>query len=121
VEITTPDGRSTADTAAVAFVDNQISTLHITGSPASFEQHNADKLIAQGHADNIDYNLAQRTVRLSNNAWVSYGQNECRAVTLVYNISLQRVSASREDQQGERINCTIAPSAVTNLKPATTP
>lgn len=117
VEIATPNGSSTADTATVSFVDNQISTLHVTGSPATFEQHAADKVVAQGHADNIDYDLKQHTVRLTNNAWVSYGQNECRAVALVYNIILQRVSANRADQQGERIICTIAPAAGTENKP----
>jgi len=111
VEITTPDGSSSADTASVSFVDNQISTLHVTGNPATFEQHTADKAVAQGHADNIDYDLAQHTVRLNNNAWVSYGQNECRAVSLMYNIIQQRVSANREEQHGERINCTITPPA----------
>ena len=111
VVIATPDGSSTADAASVSFVDNQIRTLHITGTPATFEQHNGDKLVAQGHADNIDYDLAQHTVRLINHAWVSYGQNECRAVALVYNITLQRVSAPREEQQGERVNCTISPAA----------
>jgi lipopolysaccharide transport protein LptA len=116
VEITTPDGSSKADTASVSFVDNQISTLHITGNPATFEQHDADKIIAQGRADNIDYDLQQHTVRLMNNAWVSYGQNECRAVVLVYNITLQRVSANRADQQGERINCTITPASSTGTK-----
>ncbi|HVY22982.1 MAG TPA: lipopolysaccharide transport periplasmic protein LptA [Steroidobacteraceae bacterium] len=116
VEITTPDGSSKADTASVSFVGNQISTLHITGNPATFEQHDGDKIIAQGHADNIDYDLQQHTVRLMNNAWVSYGQNECRAVVLVYNITLQRVSANRADQQGERINCTITPASNTETK-----
>jgi lipopolysaccharide transport protein LptA len=115
VEIATPDGSSTADSASVSFVDNQISTLHITGNPATFEQHSADKLVAQGRADKIDYDLAQHTVRLNNHAWVSYGQNECRAVALVYNISLQRVSAPREEQQGERVNCTINPTAASTL------
>jgi len=116
VEITTPDGSSTADAAVISFIDNQISTLHIAGSPATFEQHGVDKVVAQGHADNIDYDLAHHTVRLSNHAWISYGQNECRAVSLVYNITRQLISAPPEEQQGERINCTIAPSAA-NSKP----
>ena len=116
VEITTPNGSSTADTATVSFVDNQISQLHIVGNPATFEQHSEGKVIAQGHADNIDYDLKQNTVRLINNAWVSYGQNECRATALMYNITLQRVSANRDEQQGERVNCTITPATATNTK-----
>jgi lipopolysaccharide transport protein LptA len=119
VQINTPNGSSSAETAIVTFSGNQINTLHVTGSPATFEQHMGDKTVAQGHAENIDYDLSQRTVRLTNQAWVSYGQNECRAVSLVYNIALQRVSANREEQQGQRINCTISPatSTATPLSP----
>jgi len=118
VQINTPNGSSTAETATVTFADNQISTLHITGNPATFEQHMENKTVAQGHAENIDYDLSQHTVRLSNNAWVSYGQNECRAVSLIYNITLQRVSANREEQQGQRVNCTISPPVSnTNSQP----
>jgi len=119
VQINTPNGSSSAETAIVTFSGNQINTLHVTRSPATFEQHMGDKTVAQGHAENIDYDLSQRTVRLTNQAWVSYGQNECRAVSLVYNIALQRVSANREEQQGQRINCTISPatSTATPLSP----
>ena len=124
VVITTPDGRSTADSATVSFVENQISTLHITGNPATFAQHDAKgQIIAQGHAGIIDYDLAQHTVRLSDDAWISYGQNECRAAALVYNINAQRVSANREEQHGQRINCTISPNsnAISNAGNKTTP
>ncbi len=117
VEITTPEGHSSADIAIVSFSNNQISTLHLAGEPATFEQRDAAKqIVAQGHANAIDYDLAQHTVRLSNNAWVSYGQNECHAVALVYNIAQQRVFANREEQHGERINCTISPAINTKSK-----
>jgi len=119
VQITTPDGSSTAETATVSFANNQISALHITGNPATFEQHAAEKTMARGRADNIDYDLAQHTVRLSNHAWISYGQNECRAVSLMYNIARQIISAPPEEQRGERINCTISPASnPANTKPS---
>jgi lipopolysaccharide transport protein LptA len=118
VQITTPDGSSNAETATVNFANNQINTLHITGTPATFEQRSGGKVVAQGHAENIDYDLSQHTVRLSNQAWVSYGQNECRAVSLLYNIALQRVSANREEQHGQRVNCTISPTTG-NVTPPT--
>lgn len=112
VEISSPQGHTSSDTANVAFVRNQISELHMTGMPATFEQFDASKqTIARGQAGAIDYNLSQNTVRLSNDAWLKYGQNECRAVTLSYNIGAQRVSAKTEEQNGQRVNCTINPNS----------
>lgn len=111
VEITTPQGRTSSEVANVSFAQNQISELHMTGSPATFEQYDAAKqTIARGQAGAIDYDLKQNTVRLSNDAWLKYGQNECRAVALSYNIGAQRVSARTEEQQGQRVNCTINPN-----------
>jgi len=111
VEITTPQGHSNAETANVSFAQNQISELHMVGSPATFEQYDASKqIVARGHAGAIDYDLKQSTVRLSNDAWINYGPNECRAATLVYNIGVQRISAKTEEQNGQRVNCTISPA-----------
>lgn len=112
VEITTPQGHTSSEVANVSFAQNQISELHMTGSPATFEQFDtAKQTIARGQAGAIDYDLKQNTVRLSNDAWIKYGQNECRAVTLSYNIEAQRVSAKTEEQNGQRVNCTISPAS----------
>lgn len=120
VEISTPQGHSSSDIATVSFAQNQISELHMTGNPATFEQYDAAKqTVARGHAGAIDYDLKQSTVRLSNDAWINYGQNECRAVTLVYNISAQRVSAKTEEQNGQRVNCTISPPTPSSAITAT--
>jgi lipopolysaccharide export system protein LptA len=111
VQITTPDGSSAADKAIVLFVQNQITELHMSGQPATFEQHDATRqLLAQGRAGLIDYDLQKNNVRLSQQAWVQYGQNEFTGTTVVYDISNQRVLASREEQQGERVRITINPS-----------
>ncbi|MGE0114788.1 MAG: lipopolysaccharide transport periplasmic protein LptA [Steroidobacteraceae bacterium] len=119
VYITTPDGFSTADRATVQFVQNQITEMHISGQPATFEQHDPGKqMLAQGHANHIDYDLQKNTVRLSQQAWVKYGQNEFTGATVVYDIINQRVLASREEQQGERVRITINPNAG---NPATIP
>lgn len=117
VNITTPEGSSTADRATVMFVQNQIAELHIVGQPATFEQHDPDKqLLAQGRAGFIDYDLQKNTVRLTQQAWVRYGQNEFTGTTVVYDIVNQRVLASQAEQQGERVRITINPDAV---KPGT--
>jgi lipopolysaccharide transport protein LptA len=112
VNITTPEGSSAAQRASVSFVKNKITELHMAGQPATFEQHDADKqTLAQGKAGVIDYDLQKSTVRLSQQAWIQYGQNEFTGTTVVYDIVNQRVLASREEQQGERVRITINPNA----------
>lgn len=111
VRISTPDGFSTADTAKVLFVQNAITELHITGRPATFEQHDTGKqTMAQGRAGNIDYDLQKNTVRLSQQAWVKYGQNEASSNVLVYDVNTQSVRANAAEQQGERVRITINPN-----------
>ncbi len=110
VRISTPQGSSTADSAVVNFVQNRITELHITGQPATFEQNNANpQLKAQGRAELIDYFLQNNSVRLRNNAWIRYGQNEFKGRAVVYDINNQRVLASPDEQQGERVHITITP------------
>ncbi|MGE0189204.1 MAG: lipopolysaccharide transport periplasmic protein LptA [Steroidobacteraceae bacterium] len=111
VHITTPNGSSTADRAMVSFVQNSISALQMSGEPATFEQRDASQqLVAQGQAEQIEYQLQKNTVRLSNNAWIKYAQNEFRGRTVVYDINSQRVLANPNEQQGERIRITITPN-----------
>jgi lipopolysaccharide transport protein LptA len=112
VTIKLPSGSIVAETATVIFVNNQISALQVTGSPANFEHHDAqNKLVAHGTAGTIEYALAEDTVKLSNQAWVSTGQNECRATAMVYDISEERLSAASNEQQGQRVTCTVIPTA----------
>jgi lipopolysaccharide transport protein LptA len=111
VRITTPQGSSTADRAVVSFVQNKITELQITGNPATFEQHDAKQQpLAQGQAKQIDYLLQKNTVRLSDNAWIKYAQNEFHGRTVVYNINSQRILASPDEQQGQRVRITITPN-----------
>lgn len=111
VRITTPQGSSTADRAVVNFVQSQITEVHISGKPATFEQRDTSKqLLAQGEAGSIDYYLQKNTVRLSSNAWIKYGRNDCHATAVLYNIIEKNLSAASADQDGQRIKCTIVPS-----------
>jgi lipopolysaccharide transport protein LptA len=112
VKISTPDGSSAADHATVRFVHKEIIEIHIAGEPATFEQHDQARLtLAQGRAGAIDYDVQKNTVRMSQQAWVKYGQNEFTGTTVVYDINNQRVLASREEQQGERVRITIDPNS----------
>lgn len=123
VKITTPQGSSSADRATVHFVQNKITELHLSGRPATFEQHASNRqkqLLAQGHADNVDYYLKNNSIRLQNNAWIQYGQNEFSGRTMVYDLTHQRILANPNEQQGERVRILITPDATKNKAESST-
>jgi lipopolysaccharide transport protein LptA len=108
-----PRGNLRADQAVVEFKDNRIARATITGKPAEFEQQRPDsQQMAHGHAEEIVYDVTEGTVRLSNDAWLTDGQNEISGPKLVYNIRDQRVQAATEPGTGQRVHITIAPQSV---------
>lgn len=114
-----PRGKLRSDSAVVEFKDNLIARATVVGKPAEFEQKREDSdQIARGHANKIVYDVAEQTVRLSDDAWLSDGQNEISGSLLVYDIRAQRVQASGatgKTQPGsdDRIHITIAPKNAT--------
>jgi lipopolysaccharide transport protein LptA len=106
-------GNLRSDQATVDFRNNRIARAAITGKPAEFEQKRADsEQMARGHADEIVYDLSDGTVRLSNEAWLTDGQNEISGPLLVYNVRAQRVEASASPGTDQRVHITIAPRGV---------
>lgn len=116
VEITTPEGDSKADTATVSFLGNEISTAEIVGAPATFAQRDPqNQQVAQGKAGRIDYDMSKNTVRFTQNAWISYGQNELTGESIVYDMVRQTVAADRGEKQDERVRITINPAEAKQL------
>ena len=106
-------GNLRSDQAAIEFRDNRIACAMITGKPAEFEQKRADSdQMARGRADEIVYDLNDGTVRLTNEAWLTDGQNEISGPLLVYNIREQRVQAAAAPGTNQRVHITIAPRSV---------
>lgn len=106
-------GSLTSDQAQVTFVNNQIATAVITGTPASFEQKLKDSdAIARGRAGRIDYDFTDGTVRLAEDAYLTDGRNDIRGQTLVYSIRDQRVVAEAGEQGNERVRITINPRSL---------
>jgi lipopolysaccharide transport protein LptA len=121
-------GNLRSDQAVVEFRDNHIARATITGKPAEFEQKRANSQVARGHADEILYDVNDGTVRLTEQAWLSDGQNEISGPLLVYNIREQRVQAvgatiaSTPDAAGaadQRVHISIAPHPGAAGKPET--
>jgi lipopolysaccharide transport protein LptA len=112
-----PRGDLRSDQAVVEFKDNRIARATVTGKPAEFEQRRAEsQQPARGHADQIVYDVNDGTVRLTNDAWLSDGQNEISGPLLVYNINQQRVQAGSETGSDQRVHITIAPQTVPSGK-----
>jgi lipopolysaccharide transport protein LptA len=108
-----PRGNLRSDQAVVEFQDKHIAKATVTGKPAEFEQKRADSnQLARGHADEIVYDVNDGTVRLSDGAWLSDGQNEISGPILVYNIHEERVQAATSPGTDQRVHITIAPGSV---------
>jgi lipopolysaccharide transport protein LptA len=104
-----PRGSLRSDQAVVEFKDNRILRATITGKPAEFEQQRSDSgQLARGHANQIVYDVNEGTVRLTEDAWLTDGQNQISGPLLVYDVRAQRVQA----QGGTHI--TIVPGALQN-------
>jgi lipopolysaccharide transport protein LptA len=119
VHITMEKGSLSSDRADVTFAKNQIARAVINGAPADFEQTLAEPpQTARGHANVIEYDVDQGTIRLAENAWLSDGENELSGQVLVYDIRAERVVANAPPGAGERVRITINPRT---KKPATEP
>lgn len=117
-------GNLRSDQAVVEFRDNHIARATITGKPAEFEQKRANSdQIARGHADEILYDVNDGTVRLTDEAWLSDGQNEISGPLLVYNIREQRVQAAAGPNAtaggDQRVHINITPHGAVTGKPET--
>jgi len=114
-------GNLRSDQAVVEFKDNHIARATITGKPAEFEQKRANDQVARGHADEILYDVNDGTVKLTEDAWLSDGQNEISGPLLVYNIREQHIQAVAAPNapvgSEQRVHISIAPHAAGTGKP----
>jgi lipopolysaccharide transport protein LptA len=108
-----PRGNLRSDTAVVEFRDNHIARATITGKPAQFEQKLRDTgQLAQGHANEIVYDMDAGTVVLTQDAWLSNAGKEISAPMLTYNVKEQNVKAATAPGTDQRIHITIGPDGI---------
>ena len=116
VKITMEQGLLTSDEAEITFAKKLLAKAIVHGKPAAFEQRIAKTgKLAQGRAEAIDYDVAKGVVHLSQNAWLSDGQNEIRGESLKYNVLAQNIVAESSEQGSQRVHIIITPPA--NPKP----
>jgi lipopolysaccharide transport protein LptA len=113
-------GSLRADQAVVNFKEGRIEHATVTGKPAEFEQQRPEtQQVARGHANQIEYDVGDGSVRLSDDAWLSDGQNEISGPLLVYNISAQKVQAATTPGVDQRVHIVITPQGTsTKTAPA---
>ncbi|HEX4677014.1 MAG TPA: lipopolysaccharide transport periplasmic protein LptA [Steroidobacteraceae bacterium] len=117
-----PRGNLRSDEAVVEFEDNQLKRATATGAPAEFDQKRTDSdAIARGHANQIVYEVAAGTVRLSNDAWITDGKNDdIRGPVIVYSLREEHVEATTSPGTESRVHVTIAPNEAPKLDGAGT-
>jgi lipopolysaccharide export system protein LptA len=95
VRVQTAEANLASQSAAASFRNNQLVQARVEGSPAQFEQRGGppDRSV-KGRARVIEYDVAQDVVTLSGDVWFSYGQDEVRADTVIYNMRDGRVDSS---------------------------
>jgi lipopolysaccharide transport protein LptA len=112
VHIKMEKGSLSSDRADVTFAKNQIARAVINGAPANFEQTlDRPPQTARGRANVIEYDVANGTVRLSKNAWLSDGANEVSGDVLVYDVRSERVVANSPAGSDGRVRITINPAS----------
>ena len=105
-----PRGNLRSDQAIIEVVDKRLTRATATGKPAQFDQTGEDsKVIAHGHANEIVYEVDDGTVRLSQDASVTYGPHDITAPEITYNLRDERVQATTAPGT-ERIHVTIEPN-----------
>jgi lipopolysaccharide transport protein LptA len=110
VRITMDQGQLSSDEAEITFSKKLLSKAIVHGNPAAFEQRIAKTgKLAQGRAELIDYDVAKGVVHLSQNAWLSDGQNEIRGESLKYNVLAQNIVAEASEQGSQRVHIIITP------------
>jgi len=96
VRLTFEGGNLEADQATVSIDDNRIARAEASGRPAVFEQKlpNVDRS-AQGRAANIDFDVGQGRVTLTQDIWFTDGRNEWRSdvAPLVYSVRDRRLQS----------------------------
>ncbi|MGB6450771.1 MAG: lipopolysaccharide transport periplasmic protein LptA, partial [Steroidobacteraceae bacterium] len=103
-------GNLDSDEATIDVRGNEMQDAVVTGAPANFEQTSSTTgVLARGHADSIVYTVAAATVRLTDDAWLKYGDNEITAPALVYNLKTEQLQGASATDRKQRVHITILP------------
>jgi len=98
-----------SSTAEVTFEDHGLLLVKLRGDPALFEDFSASREAAiRGGASLLEFDSTERTLRMSDGAWLSEGPNEFRACDLIYDIDEEKIT-SGTSECGEPVVITVLP------------
>jgi len=114
VQITQGSFKLTGNKVKISHPDNQLENIFATGKPATFKQFNAqENAWINGQADEIFYNAAKKTVKLTGNAAVQQeNKHQIKGNSLIYDMTLQTLQGSGSEKQ--RIEVILQPNQTTN-------
>jgi lipopolysaccharide transport protein LptA len=112
VHVRTADAELLSQIASAAFQRNQLVKAEVEGSPAEFEQRRGspDRLV-RGRARNIEYDVTNNLVTLTGDVWFSYGKDEFRGDTVIYDMKDERVRVNPGGDSSGRVKGIIRPRA----------
>ena len=125
VHIRTAEADLKSNSADAVFAAGRIAEATVRGAPATFQQLNAESADrnVRGRARVIEYDFAKSTVKMTQDVWFSYGGNEFRGDTVIYNLNDERVTVNPGggNNGGGRVNITIKPGSPVRLPGSQTP
>ena len=100
-----------ANQAVVEIANNRLRNVKVVGEPATFEQIlRDDDDAALGRALTITYDLVLDQVVLSQNAFLSQGEDQITGDTITYDVKQERVIADAGENQDGRVRIRLTPS-----------
>ncbi len=95
--------------AQVIFAGHELLSVELRGDPAVFEDLSATREHPiQGGARLLEYDRSNRTIRMTDGAWLSEGPNEFRGCDLIYDIDQEKIT-SGSSECGEPVVITVLP------------
>lgn len=105
--------RIRSEAASLLFVDHQLVTASVTGEPATFERDAVgDRRAISGGAGMIEYDARESTLVLERDAQLYDGANEISGERLLYQVAEDRLMASSDNGNGQRVRITITPQSL---------
>lgn len=100
-----------SSSAEVTFEAHELLVVRLHGDPAVFQDFSAAREEAiRGGASLLEFDSTERTLRMTDGAWLSEGPNEFRGCDLIYDIDEEKIT-SGSSECGEPVVITVLPPA----------
>ena len=107
-----------SSTAELTFEGHALLVVKLRGSPAVFQDFSAVReTTIQGGASLLEFDSVERTLRMTDGAWLSEGSNEFRGCDLIYDIDEEKITSGSSDC-GEPVLITVLPPIADEEVPA---